>query len=60
MVYTDRYSTFALVKKKIKFSPSTVYKEIQNGTVAKSYMKKGFLIYEENLIFLSECGMVLA
>jgi hypothetical protein len=23
------------------------YKEIQNGTVAKSYMRKGFLIYEE-------------
>jgi hypothetical protein len=30
-------------KKKIKFS----YKEIQSGTVAKSYMRKGFLIYEE-------------
>jgi hypothetical protein len=24
-----------------------VYKEIQGGTVAKSYMRKGFLIYEE-------------
>jgi hypothetical protein len=24
-----------------------VYKEIQNGAVAKSYMRKGFLIYEE-------------
>jgi hypothetical protein len=24
-----------------------IYKEIQNGAVAKSYMKKGFLIYEE-------------
>ncbi len=24
-----------------------IYKEIQNGTVAKSYMRKGFLIYEE-------------
>jgi hypothetical protein len=24
-----------------------IYKEIQGGTVAKSYMRKGFLIYEE-------------
>jgi hypothetical protein len=24
-----------------------VYKEIQSGAVAKSYMRKGFLIYEE-------------
>jgi hypothetical protein len=24
-----------------------VYKAIQNGAVAKSYMRKGFLIYEE-------------
>jgi hypothetical protein len=24
-----------------------IYKEIQNGAVAKSYMRKGFLIYEE-------------
>jgi hypothetical protein len=24
-----------------------LYKEIQSGTVAKSYMRKGFLIYEE-------------
>jgi hypothetical protein len=24
-----------------------IYKEIQKGAVAKSYMKKGFLIYEE-------------
>jgi hypothetical protein len=23
------------------------YKEIQSGSVAKSYMRKGFLIYEE-------------
>ncbi len=34
-----------LIKKKIKFS--SYNKEIQNGAVAKSYMKKGFLIYEE-------------
>jgi hypothetical protein len=24
-----------------------IYKEIQNGAVAKSYMRKGYLIYEE-------------
>jgi hypothetical protein len=24
-----------------------IYKEIPNGAVAKSYMRKGFLIYEE-------------
>jgi hypothetical protein len=24
-----------------------IYKDIQNGAVAKSYMRKGFLIYEE-------------
>jgi hypothetical protein len=24
-----------------------IYKEIQTGAVAKSYMRKGFLIYEE-------------
>ncbi len=24
-----------------------IYKEIQNGAVAKSYMRRGFLIYEE-------------
>jgi hypothetical protein len=29
---------------KIKFSS---YKEIQSGAVAKSYMRKGFLMYEE-------------
>jgi hypothetical protein len=23
-----------------------IYKEIQNGAVAKSYMRKGFLIYD--------------
>ncbi len=47
-----------------------IYKEIQSGAVAKSYMRKGFLIYEEmrkyfpiyiyeeNLIFLSVCLQV--
>ncbi len=36
----------ALIIKKIKFF-SYIYQEIQNGAVAKSYMRKGFLIYEE-------------
>jgi hypothetical protein len=35
---------YALIKKKTKFSS---FKEIQMGLGAKSYMRKGFLIYEE-------------
>ncbi len=35
-----------LIKNKIKFS-SNMYKEIQNGAVAKLNMRKDFLIYEE-------------
>jgi hypothetical protein len=35
----------ALIKKKIKFS--SYIGEIQSGAVTKSYMRKGFLIYEE-------------
>jgi hypothetical protein len=35
-----------------------VYKEIQKGAVAKSYMKKGFLIYEEMRKFLVKCEEV--
>jgi hypothetical protein len=30
-----------------------MYKEIQSGAVAKSYMKKGFLIYEEMRKYLT-------
>jgi hypothetical protein len=30
-----------------------IYKEIQNGAVAKSYMSKGFLIYEEMRKYLA-------
>jgi hypothetical protein len=41
----DRHrSLLALIKNKIKFSS---FKEIQKGAVAKSYMRKDFLIYEE-------------
>jgi hypothetical protein len=32
---------------------SLIYKEIQNGAVAKSYMRKGFLIYEEMRKYLT-------
>ncbi len=41
----------ALMKNKIKFSSYT-YKEIQMGAVAKSYMRKGFLINEEMCKYL--------
>jgi hypothetical protein len=34
-----------LIKKKNKIF--LIYKEIQSGAVAKSYMGKGFLLYEE-------------
>ncbi len=30
-----------------------IYKEIRNGAVAKSYMRKGFLIYEEMRKYLT-------
>jgi hypothetical protein len=30
-----------------------IYKEIQMGAVAKSYMRKGFLIYEEMRKYLT-------
>jgi hypothetical protein len=40
-------AVYTPLKKKIKFSSYTVYKEILMGAVAKSYMRKGFLIYEE-------------
>jgi hypothetical protein len=37
-------------KKEIKIF--LIYKEIQKGAVAKSYMRKGFLIYEEKRKYL--------
>ena len=39
-----------LIKKKNNFFP--IYKEIKSGAVAKSYMRKGFPIYEEMRKFL--------
>jgi hypothetical protein len=47
---TVQHNIVALIKKKIKFS---YYKETQNGEVAKSYMRKGFLIYEEMRKYLT-------
>jgi hypothetical protein len=41
----SRVGPLSLIKKKIKFF--LIYKKIQSGAVAKSYMMKGFLIYEE-------------
>jgi hypothetical protein len=37
----------ALINKKNKNFPHIQYKEIQMGSLAKSYIRKGFLIYEE-------------
>ncbi len=51
-----RWFRFAQLAKGKKFRPYTdkkenktflIYKEIQMGSGAKSYMRKGFLIYEE-------------
>jgi hypothetical protein len=40
-----RYTVVRTDKKEKKIF--LIYKEIQSGAVAKSYMRKGFLIYEE-------------
>jgi hypothetical protein len=45
------YNNRALIKKKKMF---LIYKEIQMGLGAKSYMRKGFLIYEEIFISVAE------
>jgi hypothetical protein len=42
---------YTLIKKKIKFF--LIYNEIQSGAVAKSYMRRGFLIYEERRKYLT-------
>jgi hypothetical protein len=36
-----------LIKKENQIFLIYMYKEIQSGAIAKSYMRKGFLIYEE-------------
>jgi hypothetical protein len=45
-----RQEVSALIKKKTTFS---IYKEIQMGSGATSYMRKGFLIYEEMRKYLT-------
>ncbi len=42
---TETYVPFITDKKENQIFP--IYKEIQSGVVAKSYMRKGFLINEE-------------
>jgi hypothetical protein len=42
---TTLHSVRALIQKKIKFS--SYIRKFQSGAVAKSYMRKGFLIFEE-------------
>ncbi len=44
IVYSTLHGTYT-DKKENKIS--LIYKEIQKGAVAKSYIKKGFLIYDE-------------
>ncbi len=38
---------FSLYTDKFFFNKFLIYKAIQSGAIAKSYMRKGFLIYEE-------------
>ncbi len=40
-----KFSSYALIKKENQIF--LIYRESQSGAVAKSYMRKGFLIYEE-------------
>jgi hypothetical protein len=51
----SNYTVFkgTLIKKKNEIF--LVYKAIQMGSVAKSYMRKGFLIYEEMCKYLTIC-----
>jgi hypothetical protein len=42
---------YTLIKNKIKLF--LIYTEIQSGAVAKSYMRKGFLIHEERRKYLT-------
>jgi hypothetical protein len=41
----EKLSRLTLIKKENQMF--LIYKEIKNGAVAKSYMRKGFLIFEE-------------
>jgi hypothetical protein len=42
-----RHTTYIPYTDKKEKKIFLIYKEIQNGAVAKSYIRKGFLIYEE-------------
>ncbi len=44
-------NAFPLIKKKTKYF--LTYKEIQMGSVAQSFIGKGFLIYEEMCKYLT-------
>jgi hypothetical protein len=50
-LYIFKVRQHTLIKNKIKFS--SYKKEIHTGAVAKSYMRKGFLIYEEMRKYLA-------
>jgi hypothetical protein len=50
-IFARKRNPTILIKKKIKIF--LIYKVIQNGAVAKSYMRKGFLIYEEMRKYLT-------
>ncbi len=47
MIFQCQNRRFTLIKKENKFFLILVFKEIQMGSGAKSYMKKGVLKYEE-------------
>ncbi len=46
LILNRPFLKYTLLKKKRKFS-SHMYKEIQKGAVAKSYMTEGLLIYDK-------------
>jgi hypothetical protein len=50
--YSHWFNSSALIKK--RNFPHILYKEIQMEAVAKSYMRKGFLIYEEMRKYLTK------
>ena len=54
MLTKKRVFVSALIKKKNKIF--LIYKEIQMGSGAKSYMRNGFLIYEEMHKFFTIYG----
>ncbi len=47
LLYVDIYRSLWILVTLKENQTFLIYKEIQIGAVAKSYMRKGFLIYEE-------------